>query len=315
VGKFNSADDKADLLCNDTVTGDMTIDWSASSYFGSVNWSYPARNFCRSSCEQMRVGDFDGDDRTDILCNNTCNGALWVDLNTSGVFSGSELHQSGRSFCTSAQKLLIADLSGDARDDIACWDPTTGVVKIDVGDEAGIFDDPSPNGDLMPKVQGSMGNFCAGSGKTLYLGQFGRDARADFMCHRSDLEVAYSDLTLPLLFDQVSLAPGGRVEYGEGSMADAFSVPDGHYLLAYLTGPDNDSNQNADLRIITWGGGIHCEIPRDNSFEQCTARPDFPYSISVTNQSSTLRADVTVQVYSMPGPELPRLPGPNTAAP
>lgn len=72
IGDFNG-DGRDDLLCHGK-DGTMLIN-SANSYghFGGTTWS-EAMEWCYHGSAQIFVGDFDGNNRTDIMCHDTTSG-------------------------------------------------------------------------------------------------------------------------------------------------------------------------------------------------------------------------------------------------
>ncbi|WP_437529262.1 FG-GAP-like repeat-containing protein [Sorangium sp. So ce726] len=173
VGDFNG-DGRDDLLCNQD-DGDMFVDLASTSgeFLGS-DWSLSARNFCRTASEHLYVGDFNGDGRDDLLCNQD-DGDIFVDLaSTSGEFLGSDWSLSGRNFCNGAgKKLYVGDFNGDGRDDALC-NQTNGAMAVDLANTSGQF--WSSEWSLATR------NFCTGSNATLYVGDFNNDGRSDLMC-------------------------------------------------------------------------------------------------------------------------------------
>lgn len=296
VGKFD-ANATSDLLCNHRASGDLTIDEKSTNpavYFtGTPNWTHSGRNYCITSSERLSVGDFDGDGMDDLLCENLSNGALRVDL-ANDTFNDSDVHQSGRSFCGSDHRLRVADVSGDGRKDIVCWDRSTGMVTIDTGDRDGLFDDVRPDGTIYFKVRGTLADFCIGDDVELHVHDFNNDGKADFMCHGNDLKVEYSQLPLPRVYHQLPVVAGAPY------VSESITVPSGSHLQALMVDTVNDAIQNANLEVIGPSNEVLCSSSRSKSFEVCEVNGPGTYRVRVSAAVNT-PDEVTVHAYVMPG--------------
>jgi len=176
AGDFNG-DGRMDLLCNQD-DGDMFVDLSnTKGEFWSSEWSLSGRNFCRAADEHLYVGDFNGDGRDDLLCNQD-DGDMFVDLaNTNGEFWSSEWSLSGRNFCRSAgEHLYVGDFNGDGRDDLLC-NQDDGDMFVDLA---------NTNGEFWSSEWSYARNFCNGTGKKLYVGDFNGDGRDDLLCNQTN---------------------------------------------------------------------------------------------------------------------------------
>lgn len=106
VGDFN-ADGRDDLLCHDTVSGSMWIDY-ASVLFGRLEGTNFQKTgaWCSNDRGRLRVGDVNLDGRADLLCHDIIDGGVWVDYaDTNGRFDLTEwTRQIG--FCADASNEL-----------------------------------------------------------------------------------------------------------------------------------------------------------------------------------------------------------------
>lgn len=191
IGYFNS-DNRADLLCNQ-ADGTMRVDLSnTNGEFWSDDWTRAGRNFCRTSSERLFVGDANGDGRSDLVCNNVSNGALWVDLSSSsGSFTGSDWSAT-RNFCSdSMQELLVLKLNQDARSDLLCRDKDSGYVEALFATSSGGYGSTD--------WQGPFSRWCAANDYSVAVGNYNGTAGDDLLCRSLDddtLSAQYSVLDL-----------------------------------------------------------------------------------------------------------------------
>ncbi|MDH5546092.1 MAG: FG-GAP-like repeat-containing protein [Gammaproteobacteria bacterium] len=174
VGDVNG-DHRADLICHDTASGYKWIDY-ADTYgrFYGTNWERDA-HWCSHTGAQIRMGDFNGDGRTDMLCHDTA-GNKWVDLaDNYGRFNGSNW-SANTGFCAgSGNTLLVGDFNNDYRDDLLCHE-SSGNKSVDFGDSAGRL-----SGADWARVT----NWCSHSGAKVHTGDFNGDGKDDMLCHDS----------------------------------------------------------------------------------------------------------------------------------
>ena len=168
VGDFNG-DNRQDLLCHNTNY--ESIDFA--DHYGK--FSYPSwwRSYfwCSIPGDQIHIGDFNGDGRSDILCHNSMNGYKKIRYANYQKDFSSYVWQSDMRWCRSGQ-LLIGDFNGDGRDDMMCH--TKMMKQISYADQYGRFTGTS--------WYKSMG-WCTHTGSELHLGDFNGNGRADMLCH------------------------------------------------------------------------------------------------------------------------------------
>jgi len=190
AGYFNN-DDRVDLLCNQTDDGDMFVNLAEpDGSFNGSDWVSAGRNFCRQAGEHLYIGDFNNDNRDDLLCNQD-DGDMLIDYaDTSGHFDGSNWVDHPN-FCVSAgDRLYIGDFDGNGSDDLLC-NRSNGDMLVDFAN-SGAFDGPD--------WTYTGRNFCVTSGETLYVGKFNADNKDDLLCNQSDGEILidFADTTTAL---------------------------------------------------------------------------------------------------------------------
>ena len=137
----------------------------------------PDRNFCVHPGEALYVGDFNGDGRSDLLCNQD-NGTMRIDLaDPQGRHTGSDWIASNRNFCMHAgEKLFVGDFDDDGADDLLC-NSANGWMFVDLaqGDSWFLGSDWS-----------QRRNFCMHPGETLHIGDTNGDGRDDLVCNSAN---------------------------------------------------------------------------------------------------------------------------------
>ncbi|MFO0624831.1 MAG: FG-GAP-like repeat-containing protein [Polyangiales bacterium] len=156
AGDFDG-DGRSDLLCHDTGTGQMWIDFTdGTTLVGRADWDPNlSSRWCSGANQRLYVGEFNGDGATDLVCHRTDTGALSIqfsDHNRTPFVGGtddsipgggagwpggactynSDCRSAGQNceagvcrtrFCVASGTggaVRIADVTGDGRSDILC---------------------------------------------------------------------------------------------------------------------------------------------------------------------------------------------------
>ncbi len=155
TGDFD-ADGRTDILCHDIGTGQMWIDFAASSgapFNGIPDWDpNTASRWCGGSSKRLYVGEVDGDGATDLFCVDTATGAVtlqYSDRNRTPFAGGTNDDQANgglpgascttnancaegqrcevgvcrERLCVGAGSLRVVDVTGDGRSDLVCEYP------------------------------------------------------------------------------------------------------------------------------------------------------------------------------------------------
>jgi hypothetical protein len=176
TGDFNG-DRRIDLLCHDSTSGDKWIAHANSSgHFTGTDWQ-AALGWCAGSDVQLKIGDFNGDERSDMLCHHTGNGHKWIALaGATGQFTGTSW-ESALGWCYGAgAQLEIGDFNGDRRSDMLCHHTANGHKWVTLASAAGQFTGPT---------WGAAMGWCYGAGAQLEIGDFNGDGRSDMLCHHT----------------------------------------------------------------------------------------------------------------------------------
>ena len=135
LGDFNG-DGRTDWLCRESDR--LAIDYADSQgRFAGTDWSR-ASTWCSHTNASMNLGDFNGDGRTDLLCQDP--NRLWIDYaDNRGSFSGTtDWYLDTRRFSTLFSLHKLGDFNGDGRTDLLLRD--TSRLQIDYADADGHFE-------------------------------------------------------------------------------------------------------------------------------------------------------------------------------
>lgn len=178
LGDYNN-DGRADMLCRDVMSGALYMDKAnTSGQFGTTDWS-TTNGWCNSTdYRRMFQGDFNNDNKTDLLCFDVLSGNGYIDYaNSSGEFGGTDANtQSGWCNSSEAQRLYIGDFDGQGSDDLLCFNRDTGAMYIDYAE----------NGFSGTDWNATPGWCDAAASRRLYVGAFNSDSRDDLLCHDLD---------------------------------------------------------------------------------------------------------------------------------
>lgn len=169
TGDFNR-DGRDDLLCHDD-RGRKWIDYAnARGEFEGTDW-YRNAGWCTGSAE-LHIGDFNGDNRDDMLCHGST-GNKWIDYaDSSGRFLGTDWQRTTNWCSHTGAKIYIGDFNGDEHDDMLCHD-NAGSMWVDRADAFGRF---------YGSDWSYSASWCIGNAKLL-IGKFNEDNRDDLLCH------------------------------------------------------------------------------------------------------------------------------------
>jgi len=173
LGDFNG-DTILDFLCHDKSGNKWIAFADKHGRFSVTSW-HKRMGWCSHAGSELRIGDFNGDGRSDMLCHDT-RGRKWIAYaNYKGNFDAGTGWHSNMGWCIHASaQLLIGDFNGDGRDDMMCHDKKTGYKWISFADINGHFKGTS--------WQRGMG-WCNHPGSELHVGDFNGDSRTDILCH------------------------------------------------------------------------------------------------------------------------------------
>jgi hypothetical protein len=198
VGDFNG-DGKDDLMCRVgtgyTNAGRKRVDYAnGSGTFYGTEWDTLGngsveQSWCTASGESVRVGDFTGDGKDDLLCHvalgYTNAGRRTVDFAGSGttLFAGTDWSSAdgggaAASWCaTTGDVLAIADVNNDGREDLVCVNKVDGgyASRVDHANVTGTF--YGTNG------QAHEEDWCLDSDENVHVGDFDGDGYGDTLCH------------------------------------------------------------------------------------------------------------------------------------
>lgn len=174
VGDFNG-DGKDDILCHDVSSGYKWVDYaSTTGTFGGTDWELNT-NWCSHATGRVFIGDFNGDNRDDLLCHDVSNGYKWVDYaSTSGTFLGTDWSTTAAWCNHPTAQFLLGDFNGDGRDDFLCHDVSTGYKWVDYASSTGTF--AGTDWEL-------NSNWCSHTTGRLFVGDINADGRDDLLCH------------------------------------------------------------------------------------------------------------------------------------
>jgi len=179
-GDWNG-DGGTDLLCANKATGDFTYDFAdEDGEFNGTDFYDSGRSFCVASNQTPYFGDFNGDGRDDILCQQS-DGRMFVELaNASGQFVSTNWNQY-RNYCyrgSATELMFVGDFNGDGRDDLLC-NYRNGNMSIALAESGGTFATAT---DWL--YYGRY--FCRTSSERMYVGDFNGDGRDDLVCIQND---------------------------------------------------------------------------------------------------------------------------------
>lgn len=171
-----NADRQLDAICHDERSGRIEVAVGNRRVIKPA-FTYPTV-FCRGENEELHLGDFNADRRTDLLCVNRANGDRTVLFATSeATYSASNAYRGRVGFCThDGSEIHTGDFNGDGRTDMLCHDRNNGRKWIDYAsaDSRSLFGGADWSTDT---------NWCSHRGAQLHVADFNRDRHSDLLCH------------------------------------------------------------------------------------------------------------------------------------
>ena len=133
VGDFNG-DKKADLLYHDGECGDKWIVYAtAKGNFQDARIWYKTMEWCHGWHQTLYIGDFNGDNRSDMLCYDDVTGTMYTAYANWGGSFDEPYHANSMGWCTGRScSLSVARVSRDLRDDLVCHckSPSTEALRV-----------------------------------------------------------------------------------------------------------------------------------------------------------------------------------------
>ncbi|XP_071945057.1 uncharacterized protein [Antedon mediterranea] len=135
TGDFNG-DRRVDMLCHDYSNGYIYVAVATvTGGFTSATWSR-SMGWCKHSNSKLSIGDFNKDNRDDIMCSDT-NGPYWIAFSLyNGSFSSTKSWTRKQNWCTSGNDVLVSDVNGDGGDDLMCHNEADGIKYISINHKA-----------------------------------------------------------------------------------------------------------------------------------------------------------------------------------
>ncbi len=178
-GDFNG-DGKDDLLCHDIETGGLWVDYAdANSQF--VVTDFEAAHFwCNGDSQQLRIGDFDGDGKDDLLCHNHATGAMHIDRSTGTTtpFAGTDTMPPNPWCPGHYQRLHVGKFDANTSDDLLCHDTRSGARFVDLAGSVASA--------LFTGTNSTPSAWCNGLGQRLFVADVDGLGGDDLVCHDSD---------------------------------------------------------------------------------------------------------------------------------
>ncbi|WP_342375159.1 VCBS repeat-containing protein [Myxococcus stipitatus] len=147
---------------------------AAPALAGFTGWSIEM-GWCNHQGAQLLSADFDGDNRTDMLCHDTRNGDKWIAFaRPGGRFVSTDWYRP-MGWCNhSGSQLHTGDFNGDGRADLLCHDTRNGDKWIAFA---------YPNGTFGGTDWYQAMGWCNHSSGRLSVADYNGDGRADLLCH------------------------------------------------------------------------------------------------------------------------------------
>ena len=199
TGDFNG-DDRVDILWRSSATGRIS-DWLGTTSGGFTGNGANSTSAISTDWQVAGIGDFNGDNRDDILWRSSATGQIadWLGT-TSGGFAGNGAN-SASAIAAEWQVAGVGDFNGDHRDDILWRNSTTGQIADWLGTASGGFTGNGANSASAISTDWHVAG----------VGDFNGDGRDDILWRNDDGRIA----------DWLGTASGGFTGNGANSASTA----------------------------------------------------------------------------------------------
>jgi hypothetical protein len=121
TGKFDG-NSRADIMCHNHTDGRTWIAYTGTNFRPNFSSLFSSTfNFCSGGSSLMRVGDMNGDGRSDLLCHDQGTGSKWIATTASNgqpQFGGAGIHMR---WCNEpGDELSLTNFNNDSRADMLC---------------------------------------------------------------------------------------------------------------------------------------------------------------------------------------------------
>jgi hypothetical protein len=173
-GDFNG-DGKRDFSCHSSIGTHIIALSLGNREFDRKVW-WPSESGPNTWClpENLDLGDFNGDKKTDLICRDKSVGRhILAFSNGDGTFSPMNWWTNGGNYWCATSSLVYGDFNGDSLLDMSCHQPGVGSsVALSLGTgEFSVFN-------------WNVGTWCSAS--NLLVGDYNGDKKADLSCHTAD---------------------------------------------------------------------------------------------------------------------------------
>lgn len=220
---FNG-DGKTDLLCEDRNTGTYYMALSDGTKFGSGGgWTgtwLGNGNAANGACGPAlnvttRYGDFNGDGKTDLLCEDRNTGTYYVGLSDgtqfgngggwTGTWLGNGNIASGACIAGANITTQYGDFNGDGKVDLLCEERNSGTYYVALSDGTKFGSGGGYTQEWLGNGNAANGACMVGTNITTQYGDFNGDGKADLLCEDRNTGTYY-----------VALSDGTRFGNGGG---------------------------------------------------------------------------------------------------
>lgn len=296
-----NGDSLSDWLCNNLVTGQVKVllsDGAAlNSPYENGTGQIPGTIAACPAPKQMLWADFNGDGRSDWICNDTNAGTFWVMLSNgtnlvsindpdSHDYLTAQVDYTGRATCPAASSVTWADFNGDGMADWICDDPAVSQTSVFVSTGTGLT---SANPDSQSGVLANTHTICDGtqSGDAIrFWADFNGDHLADWICNDFETQGSVKVL-LSTSGDLTSISSdvGGALPIADAGLARCQSASGNTVRQLAWTDYNGDGLVDWVCNNLT-EGSAQVLLSTGFSFYPIDINPTVPRCVS--NSSSTL---------------------------